>query len=256
MRSSSKVQPVLVSFSGIDGAGKSTQIDSLCRYLGNAGLRIRLLSFWDDAAALKSLREAAAHKVFKGDNGVGAPDAPIERRDKNIQSSLMSAVRVGLYIVDAFSLRRVASRALRSGADVVIFDRYIYDEFANLNLGNAVVRLYVRALAKLAPKPAFGFVLDADPLQARARKPEYPLEFLISNRNLYLQLSDLLGMIVIPALQITEAKAEVLRHLSPCFFPAELSGHSVDLLMPNGNAEAKTQLDGNEPRPITYGLNC
>ena len=112
---------------------------------------------------------------------------------------------------------------MRSGADVVIFDRYIYDELANLNLRSAAIRAYVRGVMKLVPRPDAGFVLDADPDQAFARKPEYPLEFLHSNRNAYLSLNDVLGGItVIPPLPIVEAKAEVLRHVFTEAFTARL----------------------------------
>jgi hypothetical protein len=66
---------------------------------------------------------------------------------------------------------------------------------------------------KLVPKPDISYILDADPAKARARKPEYPLEFLHSNRLSYLTLSDLLGgMTVIPPMPIDEVQNEILRH--------------------------------------------
>lgn len=202
----------LISFSGIDGAGKSTQIENLRARLEEAGLRVRIVTFWDDVATLKRLREEAGHKVFRGDKGVGTPDAPIERRDKNVRSPLMTLVRLGIYGLDALSLRRIGGRVLRSGADVVIFDRYLYDELANLNLDNGIIRLYVRGLAGLVPRPDPGFVLDADPEKARARKPEYPLDFLHLCRNAYLRLSSFLGGItVVPPLPLEAAKREVVR---------------------------------------------
>lgn len=203
-----------VSFSGIDGAGKSTQIANLCTHLRDAGLGVKLITFWDDVAMLKPIREGAGHKIFKGDRGVGSPDAPIERRDKNVQSPLMTAVRLGLYVLDAASLRVAAGRAMRSDADVVIFDRYIFDELANLDLRNPATRLYIRSLMRMVPRPDISFVLDADPVQARTRKPEYPLDFLHVNRNAYLRLSEFVGGItVIPPLPLEQAKAEVVRHV-------------------------------------------
>ena len=206
---------VLVSFSGIDGAGKSTQIQNLIDHLQKDGRQVKLITFWDDVATLKRVREDVGHKVFKGDKGVGTPDAPIQRRDKNVRSPLLTLVRLGIYLLDAISLRGKAKSALRSNVDVVIFDRYIYDEFANLNLGNSFARFYVRALMMLVPRPDFSFVLDADPVAAHARKPEYPLDFLHSNRDSYLRLSRVLsGITVIAPMPLELAKIEVVGHVS------------------------------------------
>jgi thymidylate kinase len=208
---------MLISFSGVDGAGKSTQIANLCAKLNEGGLKVRIVTFWDDVATLKGLREEAGHKIFKGDKGVGSPEAPIERRDKNVRSPFMTLVRLGMYVLDAVSLRGKAARAVRSDADVVIFDRYIYDELANLNLRNPLIRLYLECLIKLVPLPDVAFILDADPVQARKRKPEYPLNFLHENRRAYLRVADFLGTVaVIPPLPLEQAKAEVVRRVWEC----------------------------------------
>jgi len=240
---------ILVSFSGIDGAGKSTQIANLCAHLRAMGLSVQIITFWDDVATLKGVREGAGHKIFKGDKGVGSPDAPISRRDKNVRSPFMTLVRLGMYVLDAVSLRIKAGRALRSGTDVVIFDRYLFDELANLNLHSRAIRIYLRALMRIVPRPHVSFVLDADPVEARRRKPEYPLDFLFQNRSAYLQLAAWLGGItVIPPLPIEQAKAEVVR--------------SIDLRLPAARQSAppssragnfpapQTQMDGPETSPF------
>lgn len=209
-----KGQTVCVSFSGIDGAGKSTQIDALRNTAEGAGLRVHLIRFWDDVATLTRLRESTGHRLFKGDKGVGSPSRPITRRDKNVRSWPMSAVRLFLYALDALATRRAVARALRSGANLVIFDRYIYDQLANLPLANPIMRLYARIVMALVPRPDVSYILDADPAQARARKPEYPLDFIYINRQSYLDLSRLLGgMTVIAAGPAIEMKREVFRHV-------------------------------------------
>ena len=209
---------MIVSFSGIDGSGKSTQIESLCKRLEEAGLQVRLITFWDEVATLKKIREGAGNKVFRGDEGVGTVEKPINRRDKNIRTPLMTVVRLLLYLLDAVSLRKVTKAALKSQADVVIFDRYLYDEFANLNLQNRAFRRYARWTMKLVPKSNVSFVLDGDPIEARARKPEYPLDFLQFNRVSFLTLGKIFsGITVIPPMPIDDVKAEIDKNLAESF---------------------------------------
>jgi thymidylate kinase len=204
----------LVSFSGIDGAGKSTQIEALGVRLNEVGARFLMVTFWDDVARLTRLREVSGHTLFKGDKGVGTPARPVNRRDKNVQSWYMTAVRFGLYFLDAISLRIVVAKALRTNTDVIIFDRYLYDELANLSLQNRIERAYVRLLLPFVPQPDVSFVLDADPVQTRARKPEYPLDFLHSSRASYLALSELVGgMTVIVPQPIPDVERQVSQHV-------------------------------------------
>jgi thymidylate kinase len=178
-------------------------------------LRVELITFWDDVAALRFLREEIAHMVFRGDRGVGSPEAPVRRFDKNVKSPFLTLFRMAIYVLDAFSLRRVSEKLRSEGpgarADVVIFDRFIYDELANLNLERALTCFYIRTLLRLAPRLNLAFLLDADPDAAFARKPEYPPEFLRSNRAAYLGLARMVGMTVIAPSSIDEAHKEILR---------------------------------------------
>lgn len=157
------VIPQLVSFSGMDGAGKSTQIEALRMQFERDGLRVLLIRFWDDVARLAKFRESAGHAIFKGDKGVGTPSAPVNRRDKNVMSPPMTLVRLFLYGIDAFSIRAAVKRALHSKADLVIFDRYFYDELANLPLGNKAIRAYVRLIMKVVP--SFTSAFCSTPIQ-------------------------------------------------------------------------------------------
>jgi len=216
---------MLVSFSGIDGSGKSTQIAELCTELVKGGRSIELRTFWNDIASFKGLREFAGYKLFGGDVGVGTPQAPIRRRDKDVQTGFMTFVRLAVYLVDAISMRLATRKALNSEADVVIFDRCIYDQLVNLNMKSRFVRFYVQSILKLVPSPHVALFLDADPIAALARKPEYSLEFLRVNRDAYLAFARIApGVTVIPPLTAEQVRTTVAKCIA-----AQFAGRTVQL---------------------------
>jgi hypothetical protein len=68
-------------------------------------------------------------------------------------------------------------------------------------------------IMELVPRPDVSYFLDADPVAARARKPEYPLDFLYMSRASYFTLIRLIGGItVIPPMPIQDAEREVMHH--------------------------------------------
>lgn len=205
-------ESVLISFSGVDGSGKSTQIENLRSAFHAAGLSTRLFAFWDNVVVGVKYREGFVHKVYKSERGIGAPGKPVNRQDKNVRRWYLTLARHFLYLLDAINLCRIVAREKRSGANVIILDRYIYDELANLNLSNPLSRAFVRFVHAFTPRPDIAYLLDADPVAAYARKPEYQPEFMEKCRRAYFELANLLGtMTIIPALDLPEAKAAVLR---------------------------------------------
>jgi len=231
----------VVSFSGIDGAGKSTQIEALQCYLRQMGLRSALYTFWDNVVVFPGLRERMSFKAFKGDKGVGSPAKPINRRDKNVTSWYITAFRLFLYLLDAYSLRVAVSGSCNSGVDVIIFDRYIYDELANLPLHRVSVQLYVRLLLSLIPEPDVAFVVDADPEAAHLRKPEYPLDFVRKNRDSYIALSRLVrGMTVLVPLSVAETTAKITGSISQAFLRSEVEKVGFQFPCAASPGQAKT----------------
>lgn len=204
----------LLSFSGIDGAGKSTQIDALLLHLQERGHRFQLYTFWDDVVAFSQYREDLSLRVFKGEKGVGSPDRPIARRDKNVTSWYVVLLRLFLYIFDALRLSAVVSSQVAKDVEFVVFDRYIYDELANLPLQHWPVRLYVRVLLRIVPRPDSAFLLDADPEKAVSRKPEYPLKFVRRNRHAYLSIANIAGMTVLPPSSISETTEAIRKSIA------------------------------------------
>jgi thymidylate kinase len=190
---------LLITFSGIDGAGKSTQIDKLREHLTRQGISARVLTFWDDVAVLSSMRSGFSRKVLQSDGSIGSPEKPANRNDKNTRSFPLLVGRSLLHLFDVFRLRQVIRRE-RAGSDgVIIFDRYIYDQLAALPMQHWLARAYARLVLALAPHTDVSYLLDAVPEEARARKPEYPIDFMRQYRGSYLELRQFAPLSLISA---------------------------------------------------------
>jgi thymidylate kinase len=193
------LKSLVITFSGIDGSGKSTQIEKLSKYLAQAGIPVHILALWDDVALFRDARSHFSRTVLQSDSAVGTPERPVERKDKNAQTGPLLFGRSILYALDLISLRGTVRRARTEIGGVIIFDRYIYDQIAALPMQHWLTRAYAKFLLSFTPKPDLGYVLDAEPEDARARKPEYPLDFMQQYRNSYLRLSRLAGLHLVPA---------------------------------------------------------
>lgn len=203
-------RPFLISFSGIDGAGKTTQIQLLTAYLENMGVRVLRLSFWDDVAVWPRLRsrvgqQAASFYQRKQPQRTFGP-----RNYKHIRKQYLTVARACLAALDALRLRHLLRiRRLRT-ADVIIFDRYLYDQLANIYSPSWAAKTCMRSIRKLARRPDLAVFLDASPTEAHARKPEYPLDFVYENRRAFLGLQTLFPeLIAVPASNVEDLAGKI-----------------------------------------------
>ena len=216
------MNPLIVSFSGIDGAGKSTQIQKLREYLASHGVAVKELTFWDNVVMFPALRAGFSRRVLQSDGSIGTPEKPAERRDKNRQNAPLLLGRSVLYLLDVLNLRRIFSKAKAENSGVVIFDRYIYDQLAALPVRTWWAHALAQLLLRLAPKPDLCYVLDADPEVARARKPEYPLDFMHKYRSSYLELRKLTALELIQPGDVAEVHQAIVDLFRDCVVQKEL----------------------------------
>ena len=210
------MNPLIISFSGIDGAGKSTQIQKLREYLAAHGVAIKELTFWDNVVMFPRMRAGFSRRVLQSDGNIGTPDKPADRRDKNTQNAPLLLGRSVLHFFDVVNLRRIVSKAKRENSGVVIFDRYIYDQLAALPMQSWWARAFARVLLRVAPKPDLSYVLDADPEVARARKPEYPLEFMRKYRSSYLVLRKMANLELIQPGDVDQVHQAIVDRFRDC----------------------------------------
>lgn len=231
-------RPFLISFSGIDGAGKSTQIENVSSFFRAQGLRVSRFTFWDDVAVWANMRSEVGSRSAKSSDKRKKDELTFStRNNKHVRKWYLSLARAAMYMLDAAKLRRLLARQTKRNTDVIIFDRYIYDQVANLYSQSAAARLYARILLKQAPTPDLALILDASPAAAFARKPEYPLEFVQRNRQTFLNLRELVPQLtVIFEGSPEDVKNQIYDHLGRLRFVAGISPEMTT----EGKAEVAT----------------
>jgi len=206
--------PLLVTFSGIDGSGKSLHAERLRHVFDTCDVRVRLI--WARGASSKGAGTMirAGKRVLgsaggaPGDSGGDAHAGTrteaerFEERRRRLRNPL---ARWAFSVVFATDLVRPyvwqTRRAMLNG-QVVICDRYICDALVDYALFTgtdpANPPLALKLLHALTPRPHVAVTLDVDPAEALRRKPEEgSTAHLETARRMFLELTDARRMTVV-----------------------------------------------------------
>jgi len=194
---------MLVTLSGIDGCGKSTQAQALQTAFETCHLQAQVV--WTRGGSSAWLgwftRRAKRHGPAAQDSAQQptTAEARIEARKQGFRSP---RARWGWSWLTTVELLwqyawRVAWPLWRGR--VVICDRYAYDALADwaAYFDDAAVgkRLAARVLHACSPRPRLAYWLDVAPAEARARSPDgLPLEFLSAQAVAYQHLATRWGL--------------------------------------------------------------
>ena len=229
---------MLITFSGVDGAGKSTLIAWLRATLEEQGHSVAVLHMNDDIGVyayvrrlrnrlLRMLGRAVAppHPTPLDPPSVPQPGAPRLRRVlRRVRYALVwsRAVRRCVYPIDLliFALHRLYLEKLTKR--VLLMDRYFYDTLVDLSNGGP--RHGNRLLEMLTPTPDLPVLLDVPPERAYGRKGEYSVDYLARRWTAYQAVfGRVAGCVRLPNTEPEAARArlwEVVTIRQPLGLPA------------------------------------
>jgi dTMP kinase len=166
-----------ICLEGIDGSGKSTQIELLVKWLDDCGIDVLMVFEPTESPAGKLIREMLQN-----------PNAT----KNNFQNTLAL-----LFAADRIILMDKIEEAEKEGK-VIISDRCFYSSMAYQNDGD-----WIYNINKFAKRPDLVLLLDIDPETAISRcegKDSFEdIDFLVKIRERYLQIADKQDFMVVNA---------------------------------------------------------
>jgi len=189
----------LVTFSGLDGSGKSSQAVTLQRSL--AGRNISVARAWAGQKPMLSYPFLALVRFLGYTHRRKIQGVAFVERDLRRNRALARLWPLVLAL-DFVPKTIVSVRLpLRKGR-IVICDRYVYDLLAELLHEGMLGERTKRMLIELTPRADLAFLMDVDEKLAweRALVPgrarEQPYYDLLQRRKVYLELGREMGMVV------------------------------------------------------------
>lgn len=215
----------LFAFSGLDGCGKSTQMEGLTNALKSEGLSpVRLWSRGGYTEGMLLLKRAARRAAG---SRLPAP-GPSKKREQALAKPWVAKVWLTLSMLDLIRLYGIRVRLWQWQGRPVICDRYLWDTLVDFAMAHPHIpvesNLLWRILVRTAPNPDRAFFLELDPETAEARAlakgdpfPE-PLDARTRREALYRRLLERgLFDIVDARMSVEEIQHVISRSISSVF---------------------------------------
>lgn len=154
----------LVVFTGIDGAGKTTQAKLLRDSLCDEGINAKYEQLMGPNFRMT--------KVIKDRFGEQFLDYEDEAQLSNSDSSSSAFKPMGLFFLYRGLWQSWINILINRDADIIVLDRYLFDDLVRVHWKYSYSLSWISKVAHLAPTPEFVVYLDAKPEIAWKREDD------------------------------------------------------------------------------------
>ena len=168
---------MIITFSGLDGSGKTTLIECLEKHFDSEKILYRSCSIYGELsiyAIIRNLRAFTSNDVTHSNNK--KKDRSITYKFFRNRNTKKLFLLIDIIILSFLKIYYFFSKK------ILIIDRYFYDFLMEVTDD---IKFYQRFVCFLFPAANLSFFVETDPKVAFNRKGEYDIQTLSNRRNIY-----------------------------------------------------------------------
>ena len=200
-----------ITFSGVDGSGKSTQLQLFRQKLEREGKKVAYFHAIEFSLANKLAKKNIKYQI----SNIGKEDSGHSVTSASWLTVFLRKIQL---FIDLFRFRFYFSKLNRQGYDYLLSDRYFTDTLINIQYLQSAKSLPIlnTLYSILSTPPDKALYLDANPdeIMRRERSPEQGIDYLRTKQNLFKQKLSEWNMIQIDASRDKEAIFEEIQNIT------------------------------------------